>query len=369
MPSVSPEVRGFLLADFEKLMAKAFDLAEKGSGYTSPNPPVGAILIKGGRIIATGYHKKAGLPHAEIEAINKAGRNARGTTLITTLEPCSHHGKTAPCTDAIIAAGIKKVVGAITDKNPQVSGKGYGKLRRAGIEVVNGILRKRAQRFYEAYFKFITTGIPFVTLKFAQSVDGRIATRNGNSRWISSPESLKLSHQLRAISDTVLIGNGTLTSDNPELTTRFARGPNPIRILLSASGRVTRRWTMLTDGAAPTYIATAANSNLRENEDFRIIRVKNLKSGLDLKDLLSKLGKMGVVTLLVEGGSGVLTSFVRQKIADKIIVCIAPMIIGDGIPAIGDLGVATIGNSIALSETEWFRSGPDLFVSGRPIWK
>lgn len=369
MPPVSPEVRGFLLADFEKLMAKAFDLAEKGLGYTSPNPPVGAILLKGRRIIATGYHRKAGLPHAEVEVIKKAGRNARRATLITTLEPCSHHGKTPPCADAIIDAGIKKVVGAMTDKNPQVSGSGYRKLRRAGIEVVNGVLKKRGQRFYEPYFKFITTGIPFVTLKFAQSIDGRIATRNGNSRWISSPESLKLSHQLRAITDAVLIGNGTLKSDDPKLTTRLARGPNPIRILLSASGKMTRRWTMLTDGAALTYIATAANSNLRENGDFRIITLRRLKSSLDLKELLSKLGEMGVVTLLVEGGSQVLTSFIKQRIADKIIVCIAPMIIGDGISAIGDLGVGTIENSIALSETEWFRSGPDLFISARPIWK
>jgi diaminohydroxyphosphoribosylaminopyrimidine deaminase/5-amino-6-(5-phosphoribosylamino)uracil reductase len=350
-------------------MAKAFDLAEKGLGYTSPNPPVGAMLLKGGRIIATGYHKKAGLPHAEIEAINRAGKKARGATLITTLEPCSHHGKTPPCVDAIIAAGVKKVVGAITDKNPEVSGRGYRKLRRAGIEVVNGVLRKRAQRFYEPYFKFITTGIPFVTLKFAQSIDGRIATLNGNSHWISSPESLKLSHQLRAITDSVLIGNGTLKSDDPKLTTRLVKGPNPIRILLSGSGKITGRSMMLTDRAAPTYVATAAESNLRENRDFIIIRVRKLGSGLDLEDLLSKLGKMGVVTLLVEGGSQVLTSFIKQKIADRIIVCIAPMIIGDGIPAIGDLGVAAIENSIALSETEWFKSGPDLFISGKPIWR
>ncbi len=369
MPSVSPEVRGFLLADFEKLMAKAFDLAEKGLGYTSPNPAVGAILFRGGQIVASGYHRRAGLSHAEIEVIKKAGKNARGATLITTLEPCSHHGKTPPCTDAIIAAGIKKVVAAITDKNPEISGRGYRKLRRAGIEVVNSVLKKRAQRFYEPYFKFITTGIPFVTLKFAQSIDGRIATRNGNSRWISSPESLKLSHRLRAVTDAVLIGNGTLKSDDPKLTSRLAKGPHPIRILLSASGKVTRRCTMFTDGAAPTYIATAAKSKVKLDGDFKIIRVKKFKSGLDLKDLLSKLGKMGVVTLLVEGGSQVLTSFIKQKMGDRIIVFIAPIIIGDGILAIGDLGVATIENSIALNETEWFKSGPDLFISGRPIWK
>ncbi len=349
-------------------MAEAFELAEKGLGYTSPNPAVGAMLFKRDRIIAKGYHRRAGLPHAEIEVIRTADKNARGSTLIVTLEPCPHHGKTPPCTDAIIAAGIKKVVGPITDKNPQVCGRGYRKLRQAGIEVVSGVLKKQARRFYEPYFKFITTGLPFVTLKFAQSIDGRIATRNGNSRWISSPESLKLSHKIRAVTDSVLIGNETLGMDNPQLTTRLAKGPNPIRILLSASGRVARRRTMFTNGAAPTYVATATNSNLKQSGNLKIIRVKNSKSGLDLKDLLSKLGKMGIVTLLVEGGSQVLTSFIKQRMADRVMVFIAPIMIGDGVPAIGNLGVANIKDSIALGEMEWFKSGPDLFVSGRPIW-
>ncbi len=350
-------------------MAKAFDLAEKGLGYTSPNPAVGAILSRNGRIIAGGYHRRAGLPHAEIEVIRKAGKNARGATLVTTLEPCSHHGKTPPCTDAIIAARINKVVAPITDKNPEVCGRGYRKLRRAGIEVVNGVLKQQARKFYEPYFKFITTGMPFVTLKFAQSIDGRIATRNGNSRWISSPESLKLTHKLRAVTDAILIGNRTLKIDNPELTTRLAKGPNPVRILLSASGRVAKHRIIFTDKTAPTYIATTAKSKLEQNGDFRIIRVKKLKSGLDLKDLLSKLGTMGVVTLLVEGGSQVLTSFIRQRMADRIIVIIAPVVIGDGIPAVGNLGVMSIEDSIALSETEWHKSGPDLLISGRPIWR
>ena len=167
----------------------------------------------------------------------------------------------------------------------------------------------------------------------------------------------------------MLIGNGTLKFDNPELTTRLAKGPDPIRILLSASGKVSRQRMIFTNRAAPTYIATAAKSNTKQDGNFKIIRVKKLKSGLDLKDLLSKLGKMGIVNLLVEGGSQVLTSFIKQRIADQMIIFIAPIIIGDGIPAIGDLGVATIENSIALNEMEWFKSGPDLFISGRPIWK
>lgn len=350
-------------------MAKAFDLAEKGLGYTSPNPAVGALLFKRGRIIASGYHRRAGLPHAEMEVIKKAGNNSRGATLITTLEPCSHQGKTPACTDSIISAGIRKVVGAITDKNPKVSGRGYRKLRKAGIEVVNRVLEKKASRFYEPYFKFITTGMPFVTLKFAQSIDGRIATKSGNSRWISSPESLKRSHKLRGITDCVLIGNGTLSLDDSKLTTKLAKGPNPIRVLLSASGRINRRRTMFTNGAAPTYIATAAKSDLKQNGDFEIIRVKKLKSGLDLKDLLTKLGKLDVVSLVVEGGSQVLTSFIKQRMADKIMIVIAPIVIGDGIPAFRNLGVKTIKDSIALEGMEWIKSGPDLLVGGRPVWR
>jgi riboflavin-specific deaminase-like protein len=211
--------------------------------------------------------------------------------------------------------------------------------------------------------------MPFVTLKFAQSIDGRIATGTGNSRWISSPESLKLSHKLRAVSDSVLIGNRTLNLDNSVLTTRLSKGPNPIRIVLSGSGKISRRRTIFNDGAAPTYIATTERSDLERCGDFKIIKVKKLKSGLDLKDLLAKLGKMDVVSLLVEGGSRVLTSFIEQKAVDKIMVCIAPIIIGEGIPAIGNLRVSSIAKSIKLDEIERFESGPDLFISGRPIWR
>jgi diaminohydroxyphosphoribosylaminopyrimidine deaminase/5-amino-6-(5-phosphoribosylamino)uracil reductase len=366
MPSVSPEVWGFLLADFEKLMKSAFKLAEKGAGYTSPNPPVGAIIYKDGRVIARGYHKKAGRPHAEMEAIRKAGEIARDSTMVVTLEPCSHHGKTPPCVDAIKSAGIKRVVGAVVDKNPLVSGRGFKALEAAGIEVVRDVLQPKALEFYKPYFKFITTGLPFVTLKYAQSLDGRIATKSGDSRWISSDESLKLSHQLRAVNDSILIGNNTLKRDDPLLTTRLVKGPNPIRIVLSRSGKINLKRSLFIDKAAPTFVATPATT--KEGKCENTISLSMKKGEIDLEDLLKRLGKMGIVSLLVEGGSSVLTSFIRQRQADRIVVCIAPGITGKGIEAIGELGIHKIGNSIRFENVQWRNSGPDMIMIGDPVW-
>lgn len=363
-----PPKYGVLLSDFEKLMQSAFKMAEKGLGYTSPNPPVGAIIYKNGQIIARGYHKRAGLPHAEIEALRKAGKNARGAILVTTLEPCSHHGKTPPCADAIISAGVKTVVGAINDRNPIVNGRGYRRLREAGIEVVSGVIENKAAEFYGPYFKFITTGLPFVTLKFAQSIDGRIATRTGDSRWISSPESLKLSHQLRAVNDSILIGNKTVIADNPKLTTRLVKGPNPIRIVLSASGNVNLRRYVFTNKSAQTFIATSPKSRVARHYN-KIIELNKKGLGLDLRQLLKRLGKMGIISLLVEGGSGVLTSFLKNKLADKVIICIAPTMIGRGIDSIGELDIVKIGKSIRFSDVAWRKSGPDTIFIGRPVWR
>jgi diaminohydroxyphosphoribosylaminopyrimidine deaminase/5-amino-6-(5-phosphoribosylamino)uracil reductase len=356
------------MADFEKLMRQAFKLAEKGLGYTSPNPPVGAIIINDGEVIAKGYHRRFGAPHAEIEALRKAKDRSRNAIIISTLEPCSHFGKTPPCADALIAAGIRTVVSAIEDPNPLVSGKGFGKLRGAGIEVINGVGENQAQRFYQPYFKFITTGISYVTVKFAQSIDGRIATATGHSRWISSPESLKFAHKLRAANDAVLVGANTLKSDDPLLTTRLVKGRNPARIVLTESGKLNFKSKLFHDNAARTIVATGRNSILKSNGHFEIIRLKKQTDSLSLKDLLHQLGRMGIMNLLVEGGSEVITSFLKQKLADKVIICVAPMIIGQGLDAVGDLKVKKIAGALKLEEREWIRSGPDMILSGRPVW-
>jgi diaminohydroxyphosphoribosylaminopyrimidine deaminase/5-amino-6-(5-phosphoribosylamino)uracil reductase len=356
------------MGEFDKLMARAFKLAGKGLGYTSPNPPVGAILIKDGVTIATGYHRRAGMPHAEIEAIKMAGEKARGSTLITTLEPCSHQGKTPPCDEAIIAAGIIRVISAISDPNPKVAGNGYKRLRASGVDIIDGVLAEQAREFYRPYFKFITTGMPFVTLKFAQSIDGRIATRIGHSQWISSPESLVLSHKLRGINDAILVGSGTLRKDNPQLTTRLVKGLNPIRIVLSQSGKFPLKRALFTDGQSPTFVATSVSQIRNSKRPFEFIALRKQAAGLNLRDLLRKLGEMGIVSLLVEGGGGVLTSFMKQRLVNKLVVCIAPMVIGKGIEAMGDLGIAKIDKAINFENPEIKQFGTDIVFSGYPIW-
>jgi diaminohydroxyphosphoribosylaminopyrimidine deaminase/5-amino-6-(5-phosphoribosylamino)uracil reductase len=363
-----PEVRAFFMGEFDKIMTRAFKLAEKGLGRTSPNPAVGAVILRDGEIIATGYHRKAGLPHAEIEALKAAGEKAKGATLVTTLEPCSHFGKTPPCTDAIIRAGITKVISAICDPNPIVCGHGFKRLRDAGIEVADKVLTDRAREFYRPYSKFISTGFPFVTLKWAQSLDGRLATKTGNSQWVSSQKSLLYSHKLRAINDAIIIGRKTLLADNPRLTTRLVKGPNPIRIIISASGRLPADRMAFTDRQSPTYVATLPANVRKASGNFQFIAVRGARNGLILKELLLKLGKMGIMSVLVEGGSGTLTSFLSQKAADKIVVSAAPILIGDGIEAVGDLGIKELINSIKLSQLKVKKAGSDLIIIGYPIW-
>jgi len=357
------------MSDFDKLMARAFRLAEKGLGYTSPNPPVGAILLRNGEIVGKGYHRRAGMPHAEVETLRKAGEKAGGATLVVTLEPCAHFGKTPPCADSIIAAGVTRVVCSTADPNPIVAGSGYHKLRAAGIEVVDGVLKNQAEKFYRSYFKFISTGLPFVTLKFAQSIDGRIATKTGHSQWISSRESLVYSHRLRAQCDAILIGSGTLRHDNPKLTTRLVKGRNPIRIVLSESGEFPTDRDIFSDGQAITYIAVSEEFAKREVKGRKILRLKKGPVGLDLQSLLKQLGEMGVMNLLVEGGAEVLTSFLRQRLADKIVICVAPIIIGLGIETIGDLGIEKLDDAIRLENIEVTKSGPDCIIIGLPTWR
>ncbi|MEW5796602.1 MAG: bifunctional diaminohydroxyphosphoribosylaminopyrimidine deaminase/5-amino-6-(5-phosphoribosylamino)uracil reductase RibD, partial [Candidatus Zixiibacteriota bacterium] len=213
-------------------MQRALDLAAKARGWTSPNPMVGAVIVKNGRIVAEGYHHRAGLDHAEVVALKKAGTRAKGATVYVTLEPCAHVGCTGPCANALIRAGVARVIYSSVDPNPLVSGKGHKKLRKAGIAVERGLLRREAEKLNEAYFAFHRNGRPFVTLKMAQTIDGRIATATGDSQWISSPASLKLAHRLRAENDAVMVGMGTVRADNPALTVRLVKGKNPYRLIV-----------------------------------------------------------------------------------------------------------------------------------------
>jgi diaminohydroxyphosphoribosylaminopyrimidine deaminase/5-amino-6-(5-phosphoribosylamino)uracil reductase len=289
-----------------------------------------------------------------------------GATIITTLEPCAHHGKTPPCTDAIIAAGIKKVVSATVDSNPIVNGRGHARLMRAGIEVVDGVLADFAGQYYAPYFKFITTRMPFVTIKFAQSIDGRLATKSGDSKWISSQESLKYSHYLRKINDAILVGANTVRNDDPRLTTRLVKGKNPVRIILSPAGRPNPKAKVFSDRAAQTFVATS--SGRKSNAGFNLIPVPKTRSGLDLRQLLKKLGKMDITSLLVEGGAETITSFLSQKLVDRIEVCMAPILIGEGINSVGELRIEKVKQALKLKKVSYSKFGRDIIIKGTPVW-
>ena len=307
-------------------MREALRLAKKGIGKTSPNPAVGAVLYKDGRIIARGWHKGKGKPHAEAEAIERAGKESKGAILFVTLEPCCHWGATPPCTRKIIEAGIKKVFVGMIDPNPVVKGKGIKELQDAGIEVEIGILEEEVRKINEPYIKFMEKGTPFVALKIASTLDGKIALSTGESRWITCEESRKYVHRLRKIYDAVLVGVGTILKDNPHLNVRLVRGRNPYRIILDTNLRTPENANVLGDKC---IICT------KEKKDFKgaeIWEIKEEKEGfLDLNDVLKKCGEKGILSILVEGGQKVFTSFIRKDLFDVIYLFISPKIMGKGI--------------------------------------
>ncbi|MDO9528834.1 MAG: bifunctional diaminohydroxyphosphoribosylaminopyrimidine deaminase/5-amino-6-(5-phosphoribosylamino)uracil reductase RibD [Syntrophales bacterium] len=356
----------------EFYMKRALKLARKGEGRVSPNPMVGAVIVKDGRIIGEGYHKKFGGNHAEINAINSASEAIEGTILYVTMEPCSHYGKTPPCTDRIVEVRPQRVVIGTTDPNPMVSGRGIDILKQHGIETDVGILEEECRELNEIFLKFIRTKTPFITLKFAQTIDGRIATSTGHSRWISSEPSLKFAHKLRSLHDGIMVGAGTILTDDPELTVRHARGKNPLRIVVDSTLRIQANARVLKNQeSAKTIIATTQHcnkENLRHLTDSGIetliINSKNQKH-VDLKKLLAELGKKEISSVLVEGGSEIITSFLKEKIADRIIIITAPKIIGTGIPSVGDLGITKIDDSIKLSVRKVSRKGDDIIVDSR----
>jgi diaminohydroxyphosphoribosylaminopyrimidine deaminase/5-amino-6-(5-phosphoribosylamino)uracil reductase len=346
----------------ERFMAQAIKLAQKAEGKTSPNPMVGCVIVKNGHIIGEGYHHKAGEPHAEILAFEEAGDKANGATLYVTLEPCCIFGRTPPCTQAIINNKIRRVVVGVTDPNPKINGRGLEILKNAGISISTGIMKKECADLIKPYAKYITTGMPFVTIKYAQSLDGRLAAKNGSSQWISSPAALKYAHQLRSQSDAVLVGASTANYDNPKLTVRLVKGNNPIRVVLSKSGKLKKNLHLLNDKKARTIVITSSHAKFPQN--CETIRVSANKESIDIKAALLELGKIGVVNLLVEGGAKTITGFLKSKLADRIIVISAPIIIGDGISAVGDLNIKTIDRSLKLFNVDSKRIGADCLIIG-----
>jgi diaminohydroxyphosphoribosylaminopyrimidine deaminase / 5-amino-6-(5-phosphoribosylamino)uracil reductase len=353
-------------------MRQALTLARRGLGKVSPNPMVGAVIVKAGRVIARGYHRLFGGDHAEVDALERATEDVSGSTLYVTLEPCRHWGKTPPCTDAIIRSKISKVVVGMLDPFPEMRGKSIELLTRHGIETVVGVLETDCRALNEVYLKWVTTGLPFVTLKWAQSLDGKISTPRGGSPYISSPESLKLAHKLRAAHDAILVGVGTVIKDNPELTTRLIKGRNPVRVILDSKLRIPLTSKVLANQtAAKTLVAAtpaAPKEKLAALEKMGI-EVLTLppdsSSRVDLQALLKTLSKHQISSVLVEGGAGVITSFLRLSLADKLVVIIAPKILGKGTDAVADLNITDLSQSLRLTFTRVYRTGVDIVAEGK----
>ncbi len=357
-------------------MRRALELAERGMGRVNPNPLVGAVIVKENRVRAEAYHPYYGGPHAEALALKQAGEAARGAELYVNWEPCvSYPGKRTPaCVDQIIAAGIQRVIVATRDPTPQVAGRGIEELKRAGIEVIEGVLAKEAQQLNEIRAKYATTGLPFVLLKMAMTADGKSATRTGDSRWISSEESLRLSHRLRVRYAAVLAGIGTVLRDDPKLTVRNVEGRDPIRIVLDSRGRIPLDARILrVPSEAPTVIATCAMPEEKErqlqqiSDKIEIWRLPaNPEGRVDLRALLRQLGDSQLDSLLIEGGPTVASAFLVEHLIDKLLLVIAPKIIGgkDAPTPIGGEGIERLKDAIRLKDCSVSMMGPDLVYQG-----
>jgi diaminohydroxyphosphoribosylaminopyrimidine deaminase/5-amino-6-(5-phosphoribosylamino)uracil reductase len=358
--------------DDEGYMRQALRLARRGVGRTSPNPPVGAIVVRNGRIVGRGYHRRAGAAHGEAAALQDAGANARGAILYVTLEPCAHHGRTPPCVDAVLASGVREVVVGTRDPNQKVRGGGVGRLRRAGLRVRIGILQEECDELIAAFRKHSTTGLPFVTLKLAASLDGRIATASGESRWITGTGSRRLVHRLRNEHDAVLVGAETVLRDDPELTCRMSGGRNPIRVVLDGRLRVGTQHRVVSDSKAPTLILTAAKiaaarRRRLEEKGARILYLPAPGARIPLRRVLRELGKREILSVMIEGGADVAASALAAGLIDSLYLFYAPKLIGgDGRPMLASLGVRRLKQAIALPSSKVVRVGEDLLVVSRP---
>ncbi len=354
----------------EKLMARALQLASKGERWVSPNPMVGAVLAKKGVIIAEGWHELFGGRHAEINALERAGGKAAGSTLYVNLEPCSHFGKTPPCVKRVIEAGISRVVIGSRDPNPLVAGKGIRALKAHGIETAVGILKKESVKLNEKFFKFMETGTPFITMKIAQTIDGRIATLTGDSQWISSPASRRFAHRERSLHDGILVGIGTVLKDDPSLTVRLVKGKNPVRIVVDSSLKIPLGSAILKDqDTARTIIAVTSRHDRKKASTLQEMRIGIIEAGenkVDLKALLKGLAKMNISSVLLEGGAGVFTSFLDKGLIDRALFIIAPLVTGKGTDAFGDLGIRKIGDSLRFEVRKVLHRGTDIILDCRP---
>ena len=357
------------MADENKYILRALRLAERAAGHTSPNPMVGAVLVKDGSVLAEDYHKAPGEPHAESLVLAKAGDDAAGAELYVNLEPCCHTRKrTPPCSRAIIDAGIRKVFISMKDPNPMVAGKGIRELMDAGIDVVTGLHEEEAGRLNETYIKFITEKVPFVTLKVAMTLDGKIALPTGESKWITGEESRRLVHSMRASVDAVITAIGTVKADDPELTARIEGAKNPVRILIDPDLDIPPD-ARLTDIPPRTIIV--AEGGMAGSEKVEGLKAKGVKfilydGVLDLKWLMKRLGEMEITSVLLEGGSSLASHALEDGVVDKACFFIAPRLIGgiDSYPAVGGRSCGMLKDAYKLEGMQIQRVGEDILVEG-----
>jgi diaminohydroxyphosphoribosylaminopyrimidine deaminase/5-amino-6-(5-phosphoribosylamino)uracil reductase len=362
-----------------KFMKEALRQARKGLGRTSPNPAVGAVIVRKGKIVAKGHHRKAGLPHAEIEVLGALGGKAPGATLYVTLEPCNHYGRTPPCTEAILKSGLKKVVVGMRDPNPEVKGGGCEYLKENGLSVTTGVLEAECRKLNEAFFKFVTTGHPFVMVKSALTMDGWTATAKGHSKWITNEKSRRFVHRLRDRVDAVLVGIGTVLSDDPLLTARLGhlRGHDPLRIVVDTHLRIPASARVLNhDSTAETILVAGSgisSNDLKQLQKNGVSVLKcPVKSGrIDLVALMGILGERFITSILVEGGASIIGSMLGEKLIDKFFIFKTPKILGggDGIPMAAGRGPDKVDQCLHLKDLEVRRFGEDVLFTAYPDYK
>lgn len=350
-------------------MRRAVMLAARGLGSTSPNPVVGCVILDAaGQQAGEGFHRRAGGPHAEIHALRAAGEKARGGTAYVTLEPCNHTGRTGPCAQALIAAGVRRVVYAVGDPNPRATGGG-GTLRAAGVQVEQGLLADEAEAGNTAWLTSVRLGRPYVLWKYAATLDGRIAAADATSRWITSAESRADVHRLRAEADAVVVGSGTARADNPQLGVRGIEGAvQPLRVVVDTGATAVKPGARVLDSTAPTLVAVAEGADTAHLPEASVLRLPRAATGpgLSVRALLAALYERGVRSVLLEGGPVLAGSFVAAETVDKVVGYLAPVLLGAGPTALADAGITTITDALRLDVTETVRLGPDLRITAVP---
>ncbi|MGW2862881.1 bifunctional diaminohydroxyphosphoribosylaminopyrimidine deaminase/5-amino-6-(5-phosphoribosylamino)uracil reductase RibD [Streptomyces sp. NPDC001205] len=351
-------------------MRRAIELAARGLGSTSPNPVVGCVITDAsGTVVGEGFHQRAGGPHAEVHALEAAGGSARGGTAYVTLEPCNHTGRTGPCAQALITAGVSRVLYAVGDPNPQATG-GADTLRAAGVQVEQGVLEDEAEAVNTAWLTSVRLGRPHVTWKYAATLDGRTAAEDGTSRWITSAESRADVHRLRAECDAVVVGSGTVRTDDPHLAVRGIDGATqPLRVAVDTGATAVRPGARILDDAAPTLIAVADDADASHLPPDTVLRIARTATGLDIAALLAALHTRGVRSVLLEGGPTLAGAFVAAGAVDRVVGYLAPALLGAGPTALAGAGISTIAEALRLDITETVRVGPDLRITATPLAK